>query len=168
MDLIGTAGPGLLAANEPQPLGFPSNASGGEIATGITYDDVANLLDISNVAWGSSFGFNDLSSTSTVAHIHGPTTSNNGNGFTQTASPLFNLTRSSSATTGGKFTDAPIALNAAQELELLNGRYYINIHTSNNGGGELRGFIVVPEPSVAGLMAFGVAGLIARRRNRTA
>lgn len=163
-DLVGTAGPGLLAGNEPQPLPFPSSASGGEIGAGISYDDVANLLNLSDVAWGSAFGFTNLTSVANNSHLHGPTASPNGNGFTQTAGVLFNLTRSSSAATGGKLTDL-LTLTAAQEVDLMNGKYYINIHTSNNGGGEVRGFLQpVPEPSTAGLLTLGVAGLFARRR----
>src|SRR5262245_56112324 len=80
-DLQGIAGFGLLPGNEP---GSPIGGTGGEVGGGIFYDDVANLLTI-NVGWGSSQGFTDLSSLSNNSHIHGPTTSNNGSGFTQTA-----------------------------------------------------------------------------------
>lgn len=166
-DLIGTAGPGLLPGNEPGSL---TGGTGGEIGPiGITYDDVANLLDLTNVGWGSSQGFTNLSSVANNSHIHGPVTSNNGNGFTETAGVAINLVRSSSAVTGGTFTNPTHTLTAAQEVDLMNGKFYINIHTANNGGGELRGFLVpVPEPTTAGLVALGVAGLIARRRNRAA
>lgn len=161
-NLAGTAGAGLLTGNEPS---VASGGSGGEIGAGITFDDVSNLLTI-NVGWGSSQGFTDLSSLSNNSHIHGPTANNNGNGFTQTAAVLFNLTRSSNAVTGGTFTDAPIALNATQKTDLLNGNYYINIHTANNGGGELRGFLVpVPEPDapLLGLLGLGAAAMRRRR-----
>jgi hypothetical protein len=142
IDIIGTAGPGLLPGNEP---GAITGGTGGEIGPGITYDDVNRLLTISNVGWGSSQGFTNLTSTATASHIHGPTAANFGNNagnFKQTAGVVFNITRSSSAVTGGTFTDTPLLLTAAQQTDLLNGKYYINIHTSNNGGGELRGFLV--------------------------
>lgn len=164
-DLRGTAGTGLLPGNEP---GAIVGGTGGEIGTGIFLDDVSNLLTI-NVGWGSSQGFTDLSSTASASHIHGPTAANNGSGFTQTAGVLFTLTRSSSAVTGGTVTNAPIALTAAQVTNLNNGQFYINLHTANNGGGELRGFIVaVPEPGSMVLLMVGGAIGIFRRRNRLA
>ena len=56
----------------------------------------------------------------------------------------------------------------AQVENLLNGRAYVNFHTSQNPGGEIRGDFnaIVPEPSTYVLMASGLAGLgmIARRR----
>ncbi len=161
-DLKGTAGTGLLTGNEPAVL---SGGSGGEVGAGITFDDVTLQLSV-NVGWGSSQGFTDLSSPSNNSHIHGPTAAINGSGFTQTAGVVFNLARSSNAVTGGTFTTSPITLTAAQAVDLLNGKYYINVHTQNNGGGEIRGFLVaVPEPStpLLGMLALGSAALRRRR-----
>ncbi len=166
-DLKGTAGTGLLFGNEPA-VAF--GGTGGEIGLGILLDDAndadpnTNFLTV-NVGWGSSQGFSDLSSLASASHIHGPTVSNNGSGFTQTAGVLFTLTRSSNAVTGGTFTNAPISLTAAQVADLDNGKYYINVHTANNGGGEIRGFIVaVPEASAAAFATLGALGLLGRRR----
>ena len=161
-DLIGTAGPGLLPGNEPAA---PAGGTGGEIGAGIFFDDSANTLTI-NVGWGSSQGFADLSSAANNSHIHGPTAAINGSGFTQTAGVLFNLTRSSNAITGGIITTAPITLTAAQKTDLFNGKYYINLHTATNGGGEMRGFLVaVPEPTAAlcGMVTLGVLTIRRRR-----
>jgi hypothetical protein len=164
LDLKGTAGNGLLFGNEPA---VASGGTGGEIGAGLSYDDASNLLTIGGVVgWGSSQGFTDLSSLANNSHIHGPTLSANGNGFTETAAVLINLNRSSNAVTGGTFTNTPILLTEPQEADLLSGRYYINIHTVNNGGGELRGFLVVPEPSSLIVVAVGAAGMIARRHRR--
>lgn len=169
-DLIGTAGAGLLFGNEPA---VASGGTGGEIGTGITFDDVTNQLTV-NVGWGSANGFTDLSSLANNSHIHGPTANNfgttpaSGIAYTQTAGVLFTLTRSSNAVTGGTFTTAPITLTPTQVTDLFNGKYYINIHTANNGGGEMRGFIVqsVPEPTtpLLGMLALGSVAL-RRRRN---
>jgi hypothetical protein len=165
-DLNGTAGAGLLPGNEP---GAISGGTGGEIGSGIFLDDTTNLLTI-NVGWGSSQGFTDLSSASNNSHLHGPTTAANGNGFTQTAGVLFNLTRSSSLASGGTITSPPIALSAAQVTQLNDGKFYINIHTATNGGGELRGFIVtaVPEPGSMLLIVVGGAIGVLRLRKRMA
>lgn len=149
IDLKGTAGLGLLPGNETPAV---TGGTGGEIGSGITYDDVTNLLTL-NVGWGSSQGFIDLTSASNNSHIHGPTAANFGNNagnFRQTAGAPFTLTRSSNLATGGVITTAPITLTETQETDLLNGKYYINIHTANNGGGEIRGFLVAV-PTVTGI-----------------
>lgn len=70
-------------------------------------------------------------------------------------------------TVSGKW-DAPEGNNttlAAQLTHLLNGRAYVNFHTSQFAGGEIRGMItVVPEPTVALLMSVGSVVLLRRRR----
>jgi CHRD domain/PEP-CTERM motif len=49
---------------------------------------------------------------------------------------------------------------AALETALLAGETYINIHTTNFGGGEIRGFLAaVPEPATWAMMLIGFAGL---------
>jgi len=53
---------------------------------------------------------------------------------------------------------------AAQLDNILNNRAYINFHTQQFGGGELRGLITpLPEPTTVGLVGMGVLGLIWRR-----
>jgi hypothetical protein len=57
----------------------------------------------------------------------------------------------------------------AQIDNLLNGRAYINFHTSQFGAGEIRGNIaVIPEPATGVIAAccVGLALLVVRRRNR--
>jgi len=52
---------------------------------------------------------------------------------------------------------------------ILSGRSYINFHTTQNGGGEIRGNIqVAPEPSTIALFGLGCIALIALCRRRPA
>ena len=59
----------------------------------------------------------------------------------------------------------PALTLTAQLNNLLNGLCYINFHTMQNGGGEIRGQIV-PEPSTMILLGAGLAaaGIWKRRR----
>jgi hypothetical protein len=75
---------------------------------------------------------------------------------------------------GGVFTgkwDAPEGNNttlSAQIANILAGRAYINFHTTQFSGGEIRGQLTVPEPATFALLGLGLAGLAARNRARRA
>jgi len=59
----------------------------------------------------------------------------------------------------------------AQSANILSGHSYINFHTTQFGGGEVRGNIgAVPEPSTWAMMLLGFAavGFVTYRRRRTA
>jgi serralysin len=53
---------------------------------------------------------------------------------------------------------------AAQLANLMNNGLYFNVHTPDFPGGEIRGQIMIPEPSSAALL--GIAGLVVARGRR--
>ena len=165
-DLIGRGGVGLLATNETGTInGTPG--SGGEIGTGISFDDVLSVLTI-NVGWGSANGFQSLTGNATAGHIHGPTTSSGSASFNENAGVRYGLDGGAgwnpSASAGG-VTATTVNISAGDVPALLAGRFYINIHTSTNPGGELRGNLVpIPEPAAASLALVAGALLTVRRR----
>ena len=166
----------LSGANES-----PANASPG---TGsVTFSLTGNVLTING-------SFTGLLGTSAAAHIHCCTAAAlTGNAGVATETPSFSnfplgvtngsfsllldLTQAATynpafVTAQGGITNARAALLAGMN----SGKSYFNIHSSQFGGGEIRGFIIstVPEPSsvfltTAGL--FGVAMLVMRRRRTT-
>jgi hypothetical protein len=127
---------------------------------------------------------NDTNDNLTAAHIHAPTTS--------TTTPTFpvrwgffgapdndnnpdNLVVTPFATgVGGTFTstwDAPegnAGTTLAAELDdILSGLAYLNFHTVQYGGGEIRGnLLAIPEPGSFALIGLGLAGFAALRRRR--
>jgi hypothetical protein len=170
-DLNGKAGFGLLAGNENSAVvGTPG--SGGETGAGISYDDVTNILSM-NFAWGSANGFTDLTGNATAGHIHGPTANSAPAGFLDNAGVNIFLSTlaqwNASASAGGLFGGS-VTLNATQETELLAERYYINVHTSTNQGGEIRGHLVfaIPEPMTLALVGLTLLGLGVSHRRRSA
>jgi CHRD domain/PEP-CTERM motif len=169
-DLQGSSQPGLHYLNEPAVAsgGIGGEINGGTNGFGIYLNDVSLQLFV-NVGWGTGNGFaSDLTGNATASHIHGPVANNFGNGFTQTSGTTIGLTRASSTASGG-FIATAVTLTSGQVTDLNNGKFYINVHTAANGGGEIRGFIVpIPEPSTYALVAMGCVGLIALRLRRKA
>jgi hypothetical protein len=173
-------GPGGLNGLNERPIPVITTATGGETAPGISYDDVSKRLTL-NFAYGTDHGFTDLSSSLNTggAHIHGPVTDPiPTEGAAGVLYSIFSLINQTSATDGVasgfvQFVDLQAGAYpiAAQEADLMAGKYYVNLHTANFGGGEIRGqLLLVPEPqtyaTIAGLALLGFAGW--RRRKATA
>ena len=160
-NLTGKAGDGLLPGNENHTVNG-SPGIGGEIAPGISYNDVTNILTI-NIGWGKQNGFPDnLNGNATMGHIHGPTLSPAPQSFLQDANvliPLDSLPGWDPNPTKGGFI-GPVSIPQQNEADLFAGKLYINIHTQLNSAGEIRGYLVpIPEPGAWALMLAGLAGL---------
>jgi CHRD domain/PEP-CTERM motif len=117
--------------------------------------------------------FSGLSGTWSADHIHGPAAPG------VTANVLYGLqsltTLNAGNTSGNIAGDVTLAdgtggFTIAQQLSQLNSSlWYVNVHSSTFGGGEIRGQILpVPEPSTFGLIALGLGGAwwLARFRRR--
>ena len=80
--------------------------------------------------------YSDLTSVANNAHIHGPASSS------QSAGVLIDLVPShvGAFSTNGVFTGSLLVSDAHRAL-ILAGKTYVNIHTVNFGGGEIRGQI---------------------------
>src|SRR5438128_2527484 len=166
---------GNLAGANEVPL-VPSPGTG--FAT-VVLDPTAQTIQINVI-------FSGLTSNDVAAHIHccAPLGTNAGVATTVPAFPgfplgvtsgsyssaVFNLTESTIynpafvTLQGGTIPGAEAALIGG----ILNGMTYLNIHTVNFQGGEIRGqLFATPEPSTLLLFSSGLAGLLlCRKRTR--
>ncbi|MCB1094721.1 MAG: CHRD domain-containing protein [Verrucomicrobiae bacterium] len=111
--------------------GAQANAGAGTGSPGtgygrITFDDVSRVL-----TW--EINWEGLQGTVTNMHFHGP------------AAPGVNGGVAVAIADQETPSIGTATLTEAQAADLLNGLIYINIHTSVQGGGEIRGQVLVPD-----------------------
>jgi hypothetical protein len=103
----------------------PANASAG-------YGDLLATLDTVTKSLTYTLTFGGLSGPAGAAHFHGPAAAGANAGV---ALPI-----------GGKGPASPVTgtatLTDAQMKELESGKWYANVHTTANPGGEIRGQVV--------------------------
>jgi len=110
----------LRAANEVPPV-----ASQGSGSVDAVFNKDTNLL-----RWKVSYA--GLSGPATAAHFHGPASAGSNAGVALPWPGPITSPMEGSAT-----------LTAAQAADLMAGRWYANIHTAANPGGEVRGQMAV-------------------------
>jgi len=99
----------------------PANTSAGTGTADIDYDAATKKL-----SW--KLTYSGLSGPATAAHFHGPAEAGKNAGVAvaipnATASPV----------------EGNATLTDAQASDLMVGKYYVNVHTQANPGGEIRG-----------------------------
>lgn len=110
----------LTAASE-----VPPNPSAGSGTADIWYDTANHTL-----SWTVTYG--GLTGPATMAHFHGPAAP----GANAPVVVPIGGAGMSSPNTGTK------VLTDAQAADLAAGKYYVNVHTEKNKGGEIRGQVL--------------------------
>jgi hypothetical protein len=128
---------GLSPLNQV-PAVTNSTGSGGVISGGILFDTDTYMLQMA-VGYGSAAGFTDLTSAPLAMHIHGPAGAGTNAPF---IANVFNLNFSANNPDKGGviFGNFPFPTNYVDAL--LSGQTYLNINTTENSTGEIRGQLI--------------------------
>jgi hypothetical protein len=102
----------------------PANTSAGKGTADIDYDAATKKL-----SW--KLTYSGLSGPATAAHFHGPAEPGKNAGV---AVAIPNA--------GTSPVEGSATLTDAQAADLMAGKYYVNVHTAANPGGEIRGQVM--------------------------
>lgn len=117
----------LSGASEVPPV-----SGGGSGTIDVSYDPSSKIISY-DITW--QLGSN--ATTTTGMHFHGAE-----NGSATTSSPIEIPVTGFTTASSGTFSGSTQPLTQMQENELLAGKWYFNIHSSVNPGGEMRGNII--------------------------
>ena len=135
-----------VAQEVPAPTGVPAGAGG---TAQIALDPATNLL-------GWKIEWNNLSGPAVGMHFHGAADFGETAGVQVDVGGISGLTSPSIGST---------VISDEFESQLLDGLWYLNIHTDANGPGEIRGQ-VVPEPASGMLLLLSLISFTGLGRRR--
>jgi hypothetical protein len=127
--LVATAA--LPASSWAEEITFKAKLSGtSEVppTDGKGTGNVTATYDTASKKLAYTIDYSGLSGPATAAHFHGPAPAGQNGGVAVPVAPPLTSPIKGSAT-----------LDAAQANDLMAGKWYLNIHTAANKGGELRG-----------------------------
>ena len=101
-------------------------------------DSTLGILDFS-IGYGSFAGFTDLTGEAVAAHIHGPASVTNVNQVVYDFVAEMQHLPAPNPLLGGVIIGSLVLTNEQDVVDLMGGQFYINIHTTDNPDGELRG-----------------------------
>lgn len=168
----------LFVTDLSGPAESPPNASPGTGIASFSIDDVTHQMVV-------HITFSGLIGLTTAAHVH-CCTAVPGAGTVMVATELPVFTGFPLGVTSGTYDHTfdtslaatwnpafiaghggtPLGAEAALIAGMLGDMAYLNIHTDFRPGGEIRGFLQVPEPATLGLLCCGllILGFAQRRR----
>jgi hypothetical protein len=122
---IGTASAEMvkMKADLTSASEVPPTTSTGKGTADVSYDTASKKL-----SW--KLNYSGLTGKATMAHFHGPAA------VGANAAPAVPISDPNSGTEGSA------TLTDAQAADLMAGKYYVNVHTDANKGGEIRGQVV--------------------------
>jgi len=126
-------------------LGACASAAGPSVSVSSTLSSAAEVPPNQSTATGTLQGsydkqskllswklvYSGLSGPATMAHFHGPAMAGENAGVVV---PLANPASAAESTA---------TLTDAQAADMLAGKWYINVHTAANPGGEIRGQLII-------------------------